>query len=97
MRFQVYQQIQHSLTPPDSAIVRTLNTVHETDGISTPYPISAFITHLVHLHDTEVAVDVQKITVREGSSGTTYLNHTDLRIEHGCEVHWCEWGAGEAI
>jgi len=64
-----------ALTPPASAIVRTLNTAHETDGISTSYPTSAFITHLVYLHDTEVAVDVQKITVCEGSGGTSYPNH----------------------
>lgn len=57
------------LTPLASAIVRTLGSVHETEKISTPYPISAFITHLVYLHDTEVTVDVERITVREGSSG----------------------------
>ena len=62
-----------------------------------PYPTSAFITHLVYLHDTEVAVDVQKITVREGSGGTPYLNHTDLGAEHGGEVYWGEWGAKGTI
>lgn len=61
------------------------------------YPISAFITHLVYLQDTEVAVDAQKITVREGSGGTPYLNHADLGAEHGSEVCWSEWGAGETI
>jgi len=44
-----------------NAIVRTLNSVQDTDATSMPYPTSAFITHLVYLHDTEIAVDVQKI------------------------------------
>jgi hypothetical protein len=61
------------------------------------YPTSAFITHVVYLQDTEVAVDAQKITVRENSGGTLYLNHTDLGTEHGSEVCWSEWGAGETI
>lgn len=45
-----------------NAIARTLNSVHESDGTSKSYPTSAFITHLVYLHDTEITVDVLKIT-----------------------------------
>jgi len=45
-----------------NAIVCTLNSTHDADGISMLYPTSAFITHLVYLHDAEIAVDVQKIT-----------------------------------
>lgn len=44
------------------AIVRTLNSAHDKDGISASYPTSAFITHLVYLHDCEIMVDIQKIT-----------------------------------
>lgn len=61
------------------------------------YPTSAFITHLVYLQDTEVAVDAQKIVVREDSGGTPYLNHTELETEHGSEVCRSEWGAEETI
>jgi len=61
------------------------------------YPTSAFITHLVYLQDTEVAVDAQKIMVREGSGGTPYLNQTELGTGHGSEVYWSEWGARETI
>jgi len=45
-----------------NAIVRTLNSAYGTDAASSSYPTSAFITHIVYLHDTEVVVDVQKIT-----------------------------------
>lgn len=43
-----------------NAIVRTLNSNRDAESVA--YPTSAFITHLVYLHDTEVAVDVQGIT-----------------------------------
>lgn len=61
------------------------------------YPTSAFITHLVYLRDMEVAVDVQKITVREDGGGTPYLNRTYLEIGHGCEMHRGEWSARETV
>lgn len=44
------------------AIVRTLNSCHDSDAESGSYPTSAFITHLVYLCNTEVAVDVQRLT-----------------------------------
>ncbi|KDR85213.1 hypothetical protein GALMADRAFT_218346 [Galerina marginata CBS 339.88] len=50
------------------AIVRTLNTNYFTQayglgGANTTYPISAFITDLVYLKGTQVAVDVKRITL----------------------------------
>lgn len=59
------------------------------------YPTSAFITHLVYLHDTEVAVDVERITVRE--KRTWFSDRTNFGIGHGCEVRGGERGTGEAI
>jgi len=44
------------------AIVRTLNSAYDTDDLPVSYPTSAFVTHLVYLDDTEITVDVQKIT-----------------------------------
>lgn len=54
------------------AIVRTLNANYsdQTYGIglaNTRYPISAFITDIVYLKGTKVAVDVQAITVSSSS------------------------------
>lgn len=46
------------------AIVCTLNSAHDVDAVSVPYPTSAFITHVVYLNDTEIAVDTREITVR---------------------------------
>jgi len=61
------------------------------------YPTSAFITHLVYLHDTEITVDVQKITVRDGCDETYRSNHIDLGTEYRREVHRGEWGTGETV
>ncbi|KAF9535798.1 hypothetical protein CPB83DRAFT_34779 [Crepidotus variabilis] len=52
------------------AIARTLNTNYSTPayglgGANTIYPISAFITDVVYLKGTSVAVDVEKITALE--------------------------------
>jgi hypothetical protein len=54
-----------------SAIVRTLNATYHNQsyGIGnthTTYPVSAFITDLVYLKDTEVDIDVKQINVRAG-------------------------------
>jgi hypothetical protein len=81
-----------------SAIVRTLNSAHDTDAVSTSYPTSAFITHLVYLHDTEVAVDVQKITVREVHCGTWRCSdYTYFGTEHGCKMCRGEWRTRETV
>lgn len=50
------------------AIVRTLNTdyserAYGLGSANTTYPVSAFITDLVYLKGTQVAVDVKRITV----------------------------------
>jgi hypothetical protein len=52
-----------------SAIVGTLNAQYQVlpyglGGVTTLYPISAFITHLVYLKDTAITVDAMYITVR---------------------------------
>jgi 2-phospho-L-lactate transferase/gluconeogenesis factor (CofD/UPF0052 family) len=50
-----------------NAITRTMNTSYSSKpyGLgytSTTYPVSAFITHLVHLKGSSVTVDVKRIT-----------------------------------
>lgn len=76
-------------------MARTLNRAHDIDVKSIPYPTSAFITHLVYLRDTEITVDVQKITVREDRPGARIT--PNFGIEHGREVHRGEWGTGETV
>ena len=44
-----------------SAIVHTLNAPYGNNRVLT-YPTSAFITHLLYLRETEVHVDVERIT-----------------------------------
>ncbi|THH11375.1 hypothetical protein EW145_g715 [Phellinidium pouzarii] len=46
----------------DSAIAHTLNTHYESQSTYTSFPISAFVTHLVHLSGGLVPLDVQQIT-----------------------------------
>lgn len=82
-------------SPLASAIVSTLNSVHGTDAIS--YPTSAFVTHLVYLHDTEVLVDKQRITVCDSHGRTRCPNRTDLGADYGGEVRWGERVAGETV
>lgn len=55
----------------NSAIVRTLNATYHNQayGIGnthTTYPVSAFITDLVYLKDSEVDIDVKQINVSTG-------------------------------
>lgn len=52
----------------DSAIVRTLNASYNSQpfglgNVSTTYPVSAFITDMVYLKGTDIAVDVERLTV----------------------------------
>lgn len=53
--------------------MRTLNTdyftpPHGLGGASTIYPVSAFITDLVYMKETQIPVDVKLITVSFGES-----------------------------
>jgi len=65
------------------AIVRTLNSVHGGGAMPMSYPTSAFVTHLVYLHDTEVAVDVHKIT-RMGVSCVGVSGSQEKRFDSEC-------------
>jgi hypothetical protein len=53
------------------AIARTLNARYKAepyglgpDNATTTYPVSAFVTHMVHLRESAVHVDVALISVR---------------------------------
>jgi hypothetical protein len=50
------------------AIVRTLNASYNSQplglgNVSTTYPVSAFITDMVYLKETDIVVNVERLTV----------------------------------
>lgn len=49
----------------------------------------------MYLLDTEITVDLQKITV--GEDRPSVPDHADFSTEHGREMCRGEWGAGETV
>src|SRR6267154_1849106 len=73
--FSFFATLRGELTDPTSrttrAIARTLNARYQVepyglgpDNVATTYPVSAFVTHMVHLRSCAVYVDVALISVR---------------------------------
>lgn len=88
----------HAKRQTGRAISRTLNAQYEVQryglgNANTTYPISAFVTHLVHLRGGSVLVDVAQITVR-GSFPSPFIVPSQVGCKTDASFACIAYGTG---